>query len=113
MSTSDIVNIALGVITILGGWLMKIVWDKSEKAAKDIEELKEKHSKEIQTVNLAYSKEMQEKHLKALESIQRLEVLIAGDYVKRSDFDKTTDLLFKKLDEVLAKIDKMREDANK
>ncbi len=51
--------------------------------------------------------------MKALQSaderlaskVQAIEVLVAGQYIKREDFDRTIDALFAKLDKIDAKLD--------
>lgn len=39
------------------------------------------------------------------EKVQGIEVLVAGQYVKREEMDKLGDALFKKLDRIESKID--------
>lgn len=39
------------------------------------------------------------------EKVQKIEVLVAGEYVRREDLDKLTVALFAKLDKIEAKID--------
>lgn len=39
------------------------------------------------------------------EKVQSIEVLVAGNYVRREDLDKMTDALFKKLDRIENKVD--------
>lgn len=39
------------------------------------------------------------------DKIGSIEVLVAGDYVRRSDFDRTIERLFAKLDHIELKID--------
>lgn len=40
------------------------------------------------------------------QRLQHLEVMVAGSYVKREDFDKLTHALFEKLDKIESKIDR-------
>lgn len=37
--------------------------------------------------------------------VQSIEVLVAGQYIKREDFDKTISALFTKLDKIESKLD--------
>lgn len=40
------------------------------------------------------------------EKISNIEVLVAGDYIRREDFERTIEALFKKLDKIEDKLDK-------
>lgn len=39
------------------------------------------------------------------DKVNRIEVLVVGDYVRKSDYDKTTEVIFAKLDKILEKLD--------
>ncbi len=39
------------------------------------------------------------------EKVASIEVLVAGNYVKRDDFDKSMDAIFRKLDRIEDKLD--------
>ena len=41
----------------------------------------------------------------AIEKVNQIEVLVAGQYVKRDDFDKLANAIFAKLDKISDKID--------
>ena len=72
-------NIAVAVIGAFGGWWMKVMWE----SMKDLQ---------------AMDKELADK-------VSRIEVLVAGNYVKRDDFDRVIDRIFTKLDNIEMKID--------
>jgi len=72
-------NIAIAVIGAFGGWWMKVMWESM---------------KELQTAD----KELADK-------VSRIEVLVAGNYVKRDDFERILDRIFSKLDAIEMKID--------
>lgn len=38
--------------------------------------------------------------------VHEIDKLVAGDYVRKADLDKTTDALFRKLDQISEKIDR-------
>lgn len=71
-------NIILGVAGVLGGWWMKVMWESLKDLQKADKELTAK--------------------------VSSVEVLVAGDYVRRSDFDRTIERLFAKLDHIEMKI---------
>ena len=67
-------NIVIGVAGTLGGWWLKVVWD----ALKDLQEAD-----------------------KALvEKVGAIEVLVAGRYTTREEFDRNLNAVFVKLDRI-------------
>jgi hypothetical protein len=79
MNYQDSFNLAIGLIAFLGGWILNSVRDSVK--------------------NLHASDE----HLAA--KVQSIEVLVAGQYVKRDDLDKSISAIFLKLDRIEAKLD--------
>lgn len=77
--TQMLFNIALGIASALGGWWMKTMWESL---------------KELQSTD----KELASK-------VASIEVLVAGQYVKRDELDRSLDALFKKLDRIEDKLD--------
>jgi len=68
-----------GALLLLGGWFLRIMWDT--------------------LMNLqAQDRELADK-------VARIEVLVAGEYVKKEDFDRVIERLFDKLDHIELKID--------
>lgn len=72
-------NLAIGLISFLGGWVVKNLQD-SMKALQSADE-------------------------RLAAKVQSIEVLVAGQYIKREDFDRTIAALFAKLDKIDAKLD--------
>ena len=69
-----IFNLVIGVVGTLGGWWLKVVWD----ALKDLQEAD-----------------------KALvEKVGSIEVLVAGRYTTREEFDRNLNAVFVKLDRI-------------
>lgn len=75
-----IINWLLGGFGVLIGFLLNAVW---------------------QAV-----KELQESDKMLAEKVSSIEVLVAGDYIKRDDFNRTIEALFHKLDKIEDKLDK-------
>lgn len=71
-------NIAVALIGVLGGWILKALAD----------ELKSLRAADINHT----------------DKIQRMEILVAGDYVKKSDLERFSNAVFSKLDKIEAKI---------
>jgi hypothetical protein len=79
MEPQTFINVALGLISFLGGWVVKNL-QESMKSLRDSDE-------------------------KLAAKVQAIEVLVAGTYIKRDDFDKTIIALFAKLDKIETKLD--------
>jgi len=50
-------------------------------------------------------KELKNVDSQLVEKVNQIEVLVAGQYVKRDDFDKVANALFVKLDKISDKLD--------
>ncbi len=79
MEPQVFINIALAMISFLGGWVVKNLQD-SMKSLQDTDE-------------------------KLASKVQAIEVLVAGQYIKRDDFERTVEALFAKLDKIEQKLD--------
>ena len=79
MEPQVVINVALGLISFLGGWVVKNL-QESMKRLQDVDE-------------------------RLADKVQQIEILVAGQYIKREDFDKTVAALFAKLDKIDAKLD--------
>ena len=77
--TQELFNIVVGVAGALGGWWLKVMWESL--------------------------KELTEQDQRLAEKVGKIEVLVAGAYVKREEFDRTILRLFDKLDHIELKID--------
>lgn len=72
-------NIAIGIAGFLGGWVLNNLRDSLKQLAAADSILSDK--------------------------VQHIEILVAGQYVKRDDLDKVTSALFVKLDRIESKLD--------
>ena len=72
-------NIVVSLCAMLGGWMLKSVQTSLEH---------------LQSADLELTKK-----------IQAIEVLVAGNYVKRDDMQKMQDAIFAKLDRIEGKLD--------
>ena len=79
MDTQTAFNIVLSLVAFLGGWVLNSLRDSIRALQKTDSELADK--------------------------VQRIEVLVAGTYVKRDDMDKLGTALFQKLDRIELKLD--------
>jgi len=73
-------NIIATVAGFLGGWWLKVMWD----AVKDLQSA--------------------DKVL--VEKVNSIEILVAGNYMSKQDFDKIAAAIFAKLDKIEDKLDR-------
>ena len=72
-------NIVFGAFSALAGWLLNVLYNSMKDLTKADQILTEK--------------------------VQAVEVLVAGNYLPRNEFDGKMDALFKKLDKIEDKLD--------
>jgi len=75
----DIINYVIGAIFSVAGWVLKTVWDAL--------------------------KELQKTDSELAERVNNIKLLVAGEYVKRDDFERLCGAIFAKLDKISDKID--------
>lgn len=75
----NFLNWIFGIANLVIGFILKVIWD-SYKALKESD------------------KELADK-------VNKIEVLVAGQYVKREDFDRVANTIFIKLDKISDKLD--------
>ena len=80
MFDQTLFNYALALCGALGGWVLKVIWD----AVKDLQ---------------AADKIL-------VEKVNTIEILIAGNYMSKQDFDKIAAAIFAKLDKIDDKLDR-------
>ena len=74
----DLINVLLAVVNILAGWWLKAIRDSLADLRNADKSLADK--------------------------VGSIEVLVVGNYVKRDDFDRFTEAVFKKLDKIHDKL---------
>jgi hypothetical protein len=72
-------NIAVALVGALGGWWMNTMWQSL--------------------------KDLQQADKDLADKVAAIEVLVAGEYVKRDSFDRAMDRIFEKLERIDAKLD--------
>lgn len=80
MIEQDFFNASVAIIGALGGWWMRVMWQSL--------------------------KELQAQDSKLADKVGNIEVLVAGEYVKRDDMNRDMMAIFAKLDRIEDKIDK-------
>lgn len=76
----DFLTWSFGILNLILGGFIKAMWDSYKELKKTDSELAEK--------------------------VNQIEVLVAGQYVKRDDFDRIANQIFSKLDKISDKLDK-------
>ena len=79
MDYQELYNTAIGFLLLLGGWSMRIIWDSLLK--------------------------LQQTDTSLADKLSRIEVLVAGEYIKKDEFNSIMLRLFEKLDHIEEKID--------
>jgi hypothetical protein len=75
----NLINTLITIVGAVFGWVLKVIWD----AVKDLQHADDE----------------------LVDKVNRIEVLVAGEYVKREDFRADMDRLFDKLDLIDKKLD--------
>ena len=74
MPTQDIINAAIGVAGVLGGWWLKTIWEAL---------------RELQKADSALA-----------EKVSAIEILVVGQYIRRDEFERMATAMFAKLDKI-------------
>lgn len=80
MNEQQIFNIGIALLSTLGGWMIRIIFESI---------------KELQLRNTDLS-----------QKLASVELVVAGQYAKKDDVDKLATALFSKLDRIEDKLDK-------
>jgi len=74
-----LINYIIGAIFSVAGWMLKTLWDSL--------------------------KELQDADKLIADKVNAIELLVAGQYVKRDDFERFCNAVFAKLDKISDKLD--------
>jgi hypothetical protein len=80
MDSQTIINTAIALVGFLGGWILKVIWEAV--------------------------KELQFADKVLVDKVNTIEILIAGNYMSKHDFDKIAAAIFAKLDKIEDKLDR-------
>ena len=80
MNEQQFFNVAFAIIGALGGWWMRVMWQSL--------------------------KELEQQDSKLADKVGSMEVLVAGQYVKRDDMNRDIATIFAELDRIEDKINK-------
>jgi hypothetical protein len=74
MPTQDIINAAIAIGGALGGWWLKTIWESL--------------------------RELQKADTSLAEKVSAIEILVAGQYIRRDEFERMASAMFAKLDKI-------------
>lgn len=74
IETQMIFNFILSGLGILGGWALRVLWDSV--------------------------RDLQQADTELTKRVGEIETLVAGDYLKRTDYEHSLDRLYNKLDSI-------------
>ena len=74
MPTQDIINAAIAIGGALGGWWLKTIWEAL--------------------------RELQKADQMLAEKVSAIEILVAGQYIRRDEFERMASAMFAKLDKI-------------
>ena len=78
MEYQGLFNVVLGVASVLGGWVLRVLWESM--------------------------RDLQLADRQLAEKVGTIEVLVAGRYITRDEFQRNVDALFAKLDRIDGKL---------
>jgi len=78
MEAQTLINYVVLLCGALGGWILKVLWDAISKLEKADDAL--------------------------IDKVSKIEVMVAGSYVTRDEFQRTITALFGKLDRIEDKV---------
>ena len=93
MDYQVILNGAFGVISFLGGWLLKTTYAQINRLQEDYDELYEHHEDDLKEVR----KEM-----------SQLALSMSEKYVSKQDMDKLEDFINERFNKLEAKLDQLK-----
>lgn len=93
MDPQSLVNISFGLVSFLGGWVMKMVWGRITGIDDDLEELQKHHENDMKEIR----KEMSEIALSLPEK-----------YVAKQDLDKLIEFINERFNKLENKIDGLK-----
>ena len=90
-----IFNISFGVVAFLGGWIMKLVWDRITGIDDDLEDLQKHHESDLKEVR---------------KEVAELALAMPEKYVAKQDLDRLIDFINDRFDKLENKIDGLKHD---
>ena len=86
MDTQIVFDVILGIVNLLGGFILNIIWTGI--------------------------RDLQQSDSELADKVRTIEVLVAGKYVTQEDFKSVTNAMFLKLDKIFDRLDQKQDKLN-
>lgn len=93
MDTQIFFNIAIGLISFLGGWVVKMIWSRIDKVDEEQEELWDHHQEDLKEVR---------------KEIGELALSLPEKYVAKTDLDNLINFINERFNKLESKIDDLK-----
>ena len=86
-------NIAIGLVSFFGGWILKVIWEKTQINAEHIEELRDHHEVDLKEER---------------SRLNALALSLPEKYVSKGDFDNLVKTVHHRFDRLEEKLDSFK-----
>ena len=93
MDSQLVINTSFGLISYLGGWVIRMMWSRNNNIEQDVDDLQRHHDADLKEVR----KEMADLALSMPEK-----------YVSKQDMDKLEDFINERFNKLEAKLDQLK-----
>ena len=93
MDSQLVINTSFGLISFLGGWVIRMMWSRNNNIEQDVDDLQRHHDADLKEVR----KEMADLALSMPEK-----------YVSKQDMDKLEDFINERFNKLEAKLDQLK-----
>ena len=93
METQEVLNISFGIISVLAGWVFKMVWGRMKDLEDDLEALEKHHEVDLK---------------EARKDLSQLALSMPEKYVAKQDLDKLIDYFNGRFDKIEEKLDNLK-----
>lgn len=93
MDSQLIINSAFGIISVLAGWVFRMVWGRIQELEDDLEDLEKHHETDLK---------------EARKEISELALAMPEKYVAKQDLDKLIDFINERFNKLENKIDNLK-----
>jgi hypothetical protein len=93
MDNQFVFNAIFGVVSLLGGWIFKMAWNRMTRLDDDVEKLQKHHEDDLKEVR----REMSE-----------LALSLPEKYVSKQDLDKLEDFINERFNKLEVKLDQLK-----
>ncbi|MAV43347.1 MAG: hypothetical protein CMA30_02595 [Euryarchaeota archaeon] len=93
MDAQELLNVAFGIISVLAGWVFKMVWGRMKDLEDDLEDLEKHHESDLKEVR---------------RDVSDLALAMPEKYVAKQDLDKLIEFINERFNKLEHKIDQLK-----